>query len=179
MVLEHQTDMHNFITSANYEARLALHHGAVMNRVFERPADFMSESTQRRISSVTEKLVKYMLFVDETVLTDKIEGNSGFAKHFAALGPKDRQGRSLREFDLKRRMFKYPCSYLIYSDAFRQLPQQVKDKIYRRLWEVLTSKDHSDETFTHLSPDDRQAIFEILRDTNSDLPEFWKVSPMS
>lgn len=175
MVLEHQTDMHNFITLANYETRLALHQCAVMNRAFKRPDDFMSDSTQRRISSGSDKLLKYMLFAEEYSLTDKIEGTSDFAKNFAALGPKDTQGRSLREFDLQRRIFKYPCSYLIYSEAFRALPPQVKDNIYQRLWEILTGKDRS-ETFSHLSLDDRRAIFEILRDTNSDLPEYWKVA---
>jgi len=175
LVLEHQADMHNFITHANYETRLALHYGTVMNRAFERPDGFIGESAQRRISTASEKLLKYMLFAEETLLTHKIEGTSDFANKFAAVGPHDTQGRSLREFDLQRRIFKYPCSYLIYSDAFRALPPQVKDQAYRRLWEILTGQDQS-ETYAHLSPVDRQAIYEILRDTNSDLPEYWKTA---
>ena len=175
MVLEHQTEMHNFITLANYETRMALHHGTVMNRALERPQDFVSESTQRRISSATEKLLKYMLFAEETPLTDKIAGTSDFAQEFVALGRQDTQGRSLREFDLQCRIFKYPCSYLIYSDAFLALPAQVKDRVYQRLWEILSGKDQSD-TFAHLTPHDRTAIYEILRDTNSDLPKYWQAA---
>jgi len=175
MVLEHQTEMHNFITLANFETRLALHHGAVMNRALERPESYVSDSTERRISSACNKLLEYMLFAEETPLTDEIKGISDFAKDFAALGPKDSRGRSLRDFDLQRRIFKYPCSYLIYSDAFVALPAQIKDRVYRSLWEILTGKDQGN-TYTYLSPNDRTAIFEILRDTNSDLPEYWKAA---
>jgi hypothetical protein len=44
-----------------------------------------------------------------------VKGVSSFAEEFAAAGPRDGQGRSLRDFDLQRRLFKHPCSYLIYS----------------------------------------------------------------
>ncbi len=173
MVLEHQTEMHNWITLANYETRLAQHHDGVMNQALERPADHVSETTQRRIANVVEKLVRYLLFVDEIELTDPIAGTSGFADQFAARGPFDAQGRSLRQFDLQHRLFKYPCSYLIYSDAFLQLPNAVKQPIYRRLWEILTGQD-STKSFDHLSVDEREAIREILLGTHPDLPDYWR-----
>ena len=97
----------------------------------------------------------------------------GFTECFAGLGPRDRQGRSLRDFDLQRRLFKYPCSYLIYSDALNALPEQVLSHILRRLWEVVTNQDH-DEAFSHLTPEDRRAIREILVDTKPGLPDYWK-----
>ena len=175
MVLEHQTEMHNHITFASYETRLANHHCDVMNRALQRPEDFVSASTQRRIASATEKLIKYMLFSDEFALTDEIKGTSNFTEHFAALGQRDKKGRSLRDFDLKRRIFKYPCSYLIYSDSFKTLPADVKSQVYRRLWEVLSGKDQS-KSFSHLTAVDRKAIYEILLDTSSDLPEYWKTA---
>lgn len=173
LVLEHQTDMQNLITLANYETRIALYQQATMNRVLEQPADFVSESTQRRIASASEKLLKYLLFVDEVELTDKIKGTSDFATEFAALGPKDQQGRSLRDFDLQRRLFRYPCSYLIYSEEFRALPSQVKSQIYRKLWEILTGKDQGQD-FARLTRADRRAIYEILLATNTDLPSYWQ-----
>ena len=173
MVLEHQTDMHNLITNANYAARTALYQSDSMNKILERPEGFISESTQRRIENAAEKLVRYMLFVDEVELTDPIEGTSGYASEFAALGPQDQQGRSLRDFDLQTRIFKYPCSYLIYSDAFDALPEETKTYVYRRLWEVLTGKE-TDEVFSRLTADDRKAILEILKDTKQDLPDYWR-----
>jgi len=175
MVLEHQSEMHNHITFASYETRLANHHGDVMNRALERSEDYVSESTRRRIDSASENLVEYMLFADECALTDEIKGTTKYAEQFSANGPRDKKGRSLRDFDLKRRLFKYPCSYLIYSDAFRSLPADVKGRVYRRLWEVLSGKDQS-KTYSHLSVADRKAICEILGDTLSDLPDYWKTA---
>ena len=173
MVLEHQTEMHNWITLANFETRLALHHDGVMNQALERPADYVSETTARRINAVTEKLVRYLLFADEASLTDPIAGTSDFATRFAERGPTDARGRSLRQFDLQQRLFKYPCSYLIYSEAFLKLPAPVKQPIYRRLWEILTGQDAS-KTYAHLSVDQRQAIREILLGTHPDLPDYWR-----
>jgi len=173
LVLEHQVDMHNLLTRASYTTRTALFQGANMNKILERPATYVSDSTKRRIDNAAEKLVKYMLFSEEAALTDPIRGTSGFADEFAARGPLDRRGRSLRQFDLTRRIFKYPCSYLIYSEAFAALPEQVKSRVYRRLWEVLTGKE-TDEAYAHLTAQDRQAILEILRDTKQDLPDYWR-----
>ncbi|MAG58043.1 MAG: hypothetical protein CMJ83_17290 [Planctomycetes bacterium] len=173
MVLEHQAAMHNFITYASYETRVSLFQCAEMNRVFERPADHVSDSTKRRIRRASDKLLKYLLFSDEEPLSDRIQGTSSFAKEFSARGLRDRKGRSLRDFDLERRLFKYPCSYLINSDAFRLLPAQVKDHVYKRLWEILTGRDDSGD-FALLSRADREAILAILTDTHEGLPGYWK-----
>lgn len=118
--------------------------------------------------NAVEKLVQALLFSRETRLKDDVRGSAAFVTAFQARGLKDRKGRSLREFDLKTRLFRYPCSYLIYSRAFDALPPPVKQEVYRRLDEVLTGKDRS-EPFTHLTDADRQAIREILMDTK---PEF-------
>ena len=126
-----------------------------------------------RVDGAAEQLFKYMLFCDEVRLTDPIHGTSGFAEEFARRGPFDKKGRSLRDFDLRTRLFKYPCSYLIYSPAFDGLPASVKERTYRRLWDVLTGKE-TGKDYAHLSPADRQAIKEILIDTKPGLPEYWK-----
>jgi hypothetical protein len=181
MVMEHQTEMHNRLTRANFQTRLALHDEAEFNKALGRPADYRSDSTLRRIKNAGEPVVQYMLFCEEAPLTDPIKGTSGFAEEFVKRGPReDRRdagptgkGRSLRDFDLKRRLFAYPCSYVIYSEAFEALPAAVKDYIFQRLWEVLSGKDTSKE-FAHLSAADRQAILEILRATKPNLPDYWK-----
>ncbi|MCH5373047.1 MAG: hypothetical protein JJ992_03655 [Planctomycetes bacterium] len=175
MVLEHQTEMHNLITRAGYDTRRALRDGRIMNRLLEEPEDHISQSTRRRIENAGERLLKYLLFVGETALTEPICGTSSFADQFTARGPRDQRGRSLRDFDLQKRLFRYPCSYLIYSDAFTSLPAPLHDYLARRLWEILTGRDAS-ETYSHLSTDDRRAILEILQDTQHDLAEDWKSS---
>jgi hypothetical protein len=70
-------------------------------------------------------------------------------------------------------MFRYPMSYLIHSRAFDGLPGEARERVYRRLWEVLTGKDRSKE-FAHLSETDRKAVLEILRETKKGLPAYWK-----
>jgi len=90
-----------------------------------------------------------------------------------ARGPRDAKGRSLRDFDLQKRIFKYPCSYLIYSEAFDAIPEPAKKYIYRRLFEILSGRDQSPE-FASLSSQDRRAILEILVATKPGLPDEWK-----
>jgi hypothetical protein len=172
MVLEHQTRMTNLIIRVGFEARLALYDNAVMSKFMQQPENELSESTVRRINSAAEELVKYMLFAEEARLTEPITGVSGFAESFAKAGPRDGAGRSLRELDLKTRLLRYPCSYLIYSEAFDQMPQPMKDRVYRRLWQVLSGEDESPK-FASLSTADRRSILEILRATRTGLPEYY------
>lgn len=173
MVLEHQTVMHNLITNADFETRSALHDQSVMDTLLERPAGVLSELTQRRIANAGGKLLDYLLFAGEPALEAPIAGTSGFAENFAKAGPFDAQGRSLRDLDLGRRLFKYPCSYLIYSPQFDGLPAPMKEWIYQTLWEVLQGNPPQDKDY-RLTPGQRTAIREILRDTKKDLPEYWR-----
>ena len=133
---------------------------------------------RRRIRNQVEDLLKYLLFTDEVRLDAAVAGTSGFQDEFPKTGPRDRRGRSLRDLDLKTRLFRYPCSFLIYSDAFTALPPAAQDQLYLRLHEVLTGKDQSKE-FAALSRNDRTAILEILLDTKSGLPDYWKESELN
>jgi hypothetical protein len=152
MMLEHKTRMTNLITRLGWETRLGL--------------------DEARLASTAEELVRYMLFADETPLTAPIKGSPAYAAEFTAQGPKDRRGRSLRDLDMTTRMFRYPCSFLIYSAQFDGLPQPAKDRVYRRLYSVLSGEDRS-AAYARLSQPDRQAILEILRDTRKDLAAYW------
>lgn len=173
LVLEHQTEMHNLIAKAGLQTRLALHEEAELNRELGRAADYRSETTLRRIRNVGDALVKYMFFSKEAPLTDKVQGTSSFAEDFAQRGPRDPKGRSLRDFDLQKRLFKYPCSYLIYSKAFDALPEVVKSYVYGRMHDVLTGRDYTRD-FDHLTAEDRQAIREVLLATKPELAAAWR-----
>jgi hypothetical protein len=171
MVFTHQAQTHNLLTRANYQARTALRDQAAMDQALGRPAGPPSESTLKRIHDAAEPLVRHMLFCDEAPL-GKIEGSGAFDRDFQSRGPRDGAGRSLRELDLKRRLFRYPCSYLIYSEQFDALPQPVKDYVYRRFWDVLNGADKSGD-FAHLSGRTGKAVLEILRETKKGLPDYW------
>jgi hypothetical protein len=173
MVVEHQTGMHNRIAQASFAARRALFDEKVMDDAFNEPTDQLRDSTIRRIKNASEPLLQYLLFSEEAPTTQRIAGTSGFAEDFSARGPRDSRGRSLRDLDLEHRLFKYPCSYLIYSEAFDALPDPLRNHVWRRLWEILNGQDTSGR-FAHLSADDRQAILEILCETKQGLPDYWK-----
>ena len=156
LVLEHQAQMLNLITRIGWEARVG---GEVAHRPF---------------ASAVEEFVDYLLFIDESPLPGPITGPTPFAKRFSENAPRDTRGRSLRDLDLTHRLLKYPCSYLIYSEAFDALPAEAKDAVYQRLWQVLNGHA-TDARYSALSADDRTAIIEILRDTKKDLPSYWMV----
>ncbi len=137
MTFEHQTQMTNFITRLGWKARMG-----------------------DALDSDLEALVRYMLFTGEAPLREPIEGASSFTKTFPQRGPRDHQGRSLRDFDLQTRLFRYPLSYMIYSRAFDALPDAIRTRIYHRLKEELTA---------HNRPD----IISIVRETKKGLPDFW------
>lgn len=160
MVLEHQTRMTNLIVRVGWETRVAQ---------FENK---MAEA-EGRLDTGIDELVAYMLFAEETPLKEPVEGVSTFTKTFPQRGPRDKQGRSLRDFDLKTRMFRYPLSYMIYSEAFDGMPDWARERVYRRLYDVLTGKNAS-ERLARISTADRLAVLEIVRETKNGLPEYWK-----
>jgi hypothetical protein len=157
MVLEHQAGMMNLITRVGWDARLGADAGRPLSQ------------------SVTE-LVDYMLFVDEAPIPGPLEGPTAFAKNFSARGPFDKKGRSLRQLDTRARLLKYPCSYMIYSESFDALPDAAKSAVYARLWDVLSGNE-TDKIYQSLTPADRDAIIEILRDTKPNLPDYFYPAP--
>jgi hypothetical protein len=173
MVLEHQVLVHNRITKAGFAARQALHSDAEMRQILGEPDGPLRESTVRRLHRAGDDLVDALLMVNEAKLTAPIAGVSGFAEVFVREGPHDERGRSLRDLDLTSRMFKHPCSYLIGSQAFKELPTELRDYVWRRMWSVLV-EGAEPKRFSHLSESDRRAIVEIVRATQPHAPEFWR-----
>lgn len=173
LVLAHQTQMHNLITKTNYQTRLTLYAEEAKNRAAGAAAGSISDAALQQIEKPAEQLVRYLLFTNEASMDGPIERDSAFAADFMKRGPRDPLGRSVRDFDLHKRIFKYPCSYLIYSEAFDAIPEPAKSYIYRRLLEVLSGRDQSPE-FVSLSTEDRRAILEILVATKPGVPGEWK-----
>ena len=169
MVLEHQTHMTNLLTRTGWEFRVAAYESRTTRELFRGPGTAGGNPT---LLAAVRALVDYMLFVDEAPLTDRMVGTAGFEAAFEARGPFDRRGRTLREIDLDRRLFRYPCSYMIYAAAFDALPADAKDAVYRRLWQVLSGAD-PDARYALLARGDRQSIVEILRDTKPGLPGYF------
>ncbi len=173
MVLEHQNELQNRMTRANFLTRQALYEQAELNKMFGEPADAPRDSIVRRIHSACEPVVQYLLMCQEAKLEEPISGTSNFTQEFNKRGPWDSKMRSLRTLDLNGRLFRYPLSYLIYSRQLAALPTLAQERIYQRLWEVLSGVDRS-ELFAHISAEDKVAIREILQETHPGLPASWK-----
>lgn len=157
LVMEHQIRVINQLTRTSWWVRLA-------------------DAEKRDVASVAKReareLVDALLFVDEATLPSGITGDPAFAAGFTARGPFDRQSRSLRQFDLRTRLMRYPCSFMIYTDAFDALPPVALDAVYRRLWAVLSGSEQ-DARYARLTAADRAAVIGILRDTKKGLPEYF------
>lgn len=173
MMLEHETQMGNLMTRVGWEARMAMYENDAINRSLGEPAGMIRESTAHRINAAAEELLEYMLFSGEAKLSAPVEGTSGFAEEFQKHRPQDSQGRSLYTLDLKTRMFRYPCSFMIYSEAWDQMPEVVRQRLYLRLWEVLSGKDQTPK-FAGLQETDRRKIREIIAETKKGLPVYWQ-----
>ena len=150
MVLEHQTRMTNLMTRIGWDVRIAQHDGKL-------------KEEEAKLDGEIDELADYMMFRDEAPLKSPVTGVSTFTKTFAERGPRDQQGRCLRDFDLKTRMFRYPLSYMIYSAAFDGMPEFARERVYRRLYDAL-----NDPAAT-----EGRAIIEILRATKHDLPSYF------
>ena len=145
MVFNHQMHMINLITRIGWDARAGV----------------------GKLEDEAREFVDYLLFVDEAPLPGKLGGP--FAEVFAKNAVRDSKGRSLRDLDLQKRLLRYPCSYMIYSDAFDALPAEAKNAIYRRMWQVLSGAEKS-KKYARLSAADRRAVLEILHETKPDFP---------
>lgn len=168
MVLEHQTDTYNVMTQASFEVRYALFLREQAAQGDAAAIEAIEKSYAQRLQKATEMVVKSLLFSEETKLTAPIVGTSTFSQDFATKGPKDSQGRSLREFDLKTRMFRYPCSYLIQTPAFDELPVELKSSIGQRMKAILNAET-PEKGFEHLTAEDHKALLAILAETNPGL----------
>jgi hypothetical protein len=120
-------------------------------------AGYLSPAEEAHIDGEIRDLVDYLVFKEEAPFGAPVQGVSTFTRTFAAEGPRDRQGRSLREFNLKTRLFTYRLSYMIYSDLFDTLPGSLKRRVYKRIADVLATRD--------------PIALEIARETKPDFPQ--------
>jgi len=146
MTLEHQVGAVNRLGALGVQYDRAQRFGTV-------------DADAAKIDADVRDLVDYLTFAEEAPLREPVRGVSTFTTSFAARGPRDRQGRSLREFDLSTRLFRYRLSYMIYSDLFDALPPSLRVRVYARLREVLSDRD--------------PVAMQIVRETKTNLPSGW------
>jgi hypothetical protein len=155
MMFDHQSHAINLLTRLNWESRVAASEGEV--------------APTGEVPRLVNELADYLLFVNEASLPVRLTPRPGLAEQLSARTPHDHQARSFAQFDLEKRLLRYPCSYMVYSEAFDGLPTATKMAVYHRMVAVLSGKDKAPK-YGRLTADDRRAVLEILRDTKSDFP---------
>lgn len=160
MVLEHQYVMQNTLMET----------GRAMRRVLARQKpDAPEESWQRVAQKYARQITRQLLFSGEHELQDGgVTGGAAFQEAFRRDRVLSKDGRSLKDFNLRTRLFENRCSYMIYSAAFDALPEPLKKAVYDHLGEVLHGKDGGPD-YHHLQAEERMGIFQILLDTKPEI----------
>lgn len=155
LIFEHQVGFTNRVTEARYLTRAALAAGKGR----------LSTEDAKMLDAKAAEFVRYILFADEAPLPrEGITGNAKFKEDFLRTREAAPDGTSLKDFDLRTRIFKYRCSYMIYSRAFTTLPKEFKDRVYAKLSVALNDTTPSRE-FAYLPAAEKRAIRGIVSAT--------------
>jgi hypothetical protein len=173
MVLEHQCEMHNRLSRGMLRTRKWMKYQQELDKSLGRKVASIPTGTALTVvRGESERIVDYLLYRGEAALPDEgIGGSKAFQKAFRGNRKEDSQERSLKDFDLQRRLFKYRCSYMIYSKAFDSLPEHLEKAVFKQLVSVLRSEGRRDR-FKDLSKEERATILEILTETKPEIRPF-------
>ncbi|MBE7538218.1 MAG: hypothetical protein HS122_07385 [Opitutaceae bacterium] len=166
LVFEHQTTMQNVLTRANQSTRKMMAYQRSLQESFKEPFTDVPtyDSVKRVFASATQEIVDRLLFHNAAPLPDGVDGGAAFKAAFTAAATRSRSGDSLRDFELKDRIFRLRCSYLIYSASFTALPAPLQSQVFHRLNEVLSGID-PDKRYDYIPHDEKSRIHQVLAET--------------
>ena len=175
LVFEHQMSVQNSLTHAGFAARRMTDYQHGLQKTFREPEsdEPAYDSVKSVFASVAQEVVDRLLFRNAAPLPAGVTGGAAFRKNFAQGAPRSRSGHALKDLKLDGRLFAQRCSYLIYSETFRALPETLKAQILDRLESALRSRDPQDR-YAYLPPDEKERIREILIETHPDARAHWK-----
>ena len=163
LLLEHQAGFVNRVVEASYRARTALHANGGK----------LSDAQAKELDGQAERITRYVLFADEAPLPPGgVEGDAAYKADFLRTRRATAEGISLKDLDLRTRLFKHRCSYMIYSPVFSGLTSAMKQRVYQRLGKAL-SLETPDKDYAYLPAPEKQSIRGILKATLADLPGEW------
>jgi hypothetical protein len=166
LLFDHQIEAHNLIMECVYRWRHLEYETAKNGGVA--PGD-----TRGKTEKAFEKLVRYLLFADEAPLPGSdFLVSAEYREEFRKSRKVDANELSLRDFDLKTRLFSHRLSYMIYARSFEDAPAGMRAEVYRRIWKIL-APEAPPAGYEYFAPGEREKIFSILKATKTDLPEEW------
>jgi hypothetical protein len=152
---EHQVGFVNRALQAAYRTRALLHQNG----------GALEEPATAELETLAHGLVRYLLFADEVPLPPGgIAGDPAFKTAFLSSRRVASSGGSLRDLDLRTRLLRYRCSYMVYSPEFAGLPAALRLRVDQALDRALDPSAPSPE-FAYLPAEEKAAIRTILRDT--------------
>ena len=160
---EHQIGFVNRAIEATYRTRTALAEGQGK----------LSPTNAAQLDQQARALTRYLLFADEVPLPPGgVAGTPEFKADFASVRRLGPGNASLKDFDLRTRLFQHRCSYMIYSLAFQGLPPEMKQRVFTRLAQALDPAK-PDKEYAYLPPAEKQTLRAILKATLPELPKGW------
>ena len=161
---EHQAGFVNRVVAASYRARSLLHASGDGG---------LGQSAVAELEEQARGIARYVLFAEEVPLpAGGVEGDATFRADFLRGRRATAGGVSLKDFDLRTRLFQHRCSYMIYSAVFEGLPPALKQRVYEHLRRAL-AVEKPEADYAYLPAAEKQAIRSILKETLKDLPEEW------
>lgn len=163
LIHEHQIGFENRLVYAIYTLRQLKHE----NR------GLLGAAAKAEIEERAQEMARYIMFADEAKFPSRgITGDPAYAQDFLRDRKLTEAGLSLKDFDMRTRMFKHRCSYMLYTDTWKQAPKELKERIYYHM--ALYLRDQPDAHHAHLAPAERMAVRGILKETMNDLPAWWR-----
>ncbi|MEM0897231.1 MAG: hypothetical protein AAGJ79_10120, partial [Verrucomicrobiota bacterium] len=124
LLFEHQAGFTNRVLEATYLARYFEHQSK----------GTLTPGQEKKLETLADGLVRYILFVDEMPLPNGgVKGEPAYVDAFRENRHTTKDGRSLKDFDLKTHLFRYRCSYMIYTPLFREMPASIRTRILRKI----------------------------------------------
>jgi hypothetical protein len=164
LLFEHQVGFVNRVVSSTYRTRAVLA-GSVPSIGDSDAHTFLDKEAN--------SLVRYLLFADEAKFPAAgVDGYPLLLKDFSKNRRQNKMGFSLKDLDLSTRLFRFRCSYMIYSDSFAGLPQELKTRVFHKLDQALSIETDSPH-FAYLPILEKRTIRSILGETLSGLPKDW------
>jgi hypothetical protein len=159
---EHQAGFVNRAIEATDRTRTHLHNDG----------EKLTAAQEAELDEQARLLTRYLLFADEVLLpSGGVAGNDDFRADFLR-HRRTVNGKSLKDLELKTRLFQNRCSYMIYGTAFAGLPAVMKSKVFAELKRALDESSPAPE-FAYLPPAEKRSIRSILKGSLDELPPDW------
>jgi hypothetical protein len=174
LVFEHQLTMQNSLTRGGMMCRKMISYQHGLQKAFKEPITDVPayDSVKSVFSSAVQDIVDRLLFRNAAAVPEGVTGHEAFRRSFTENAPRSAAGHALRDFQLRERIFENRCSFLIYSESFRALPETLKAHVLDRLLAALRSRDPKDR-YAYLGAAEKERIYEILIETHPDARRHW------